>query len=68
MLKYDYEGREEHKSIHQDLINNVRELQHKVIESDKALIDEHIEFLEHWLTEHILTEDLKLGTYLSQVM
>ena len=68
MLKYDYKDREEHKAIHQDLIKNARELQHKILEAKKPVPDEDIEFLEHWLTEHILTEDLKLGNYLSQVM
>jgi hemerythrin len=68
MLKYDYENREEHKAIHQDLIQKARELQHKILEAKNTVLDEDIEFLEHWLTEHILTEDLKLGNYLSQVM
>jgi hemerythrin len=27
-----------------------------------------IDFLERWLTEHILTEDMRMGVYLSQVM
>ena len=29
---------------------------------------EDIAFLERWLTEHILTEDMRLGSYLSQVI
>jgi hemerythrin len=32
------------------------------------MADEDIEFLERWLTEHILTDDMRFGSYLSQVM
>ena len=68
MLKYGYEGLEEHKAVHQELINSAKELQQKILQTDKPIVDEDIEFLERWLTEHILTDDLRLGSYLSQVM
>jgi hemerythrin len=68
MLKYGYEGSAEHKMEHQDLIKSARELQQKILQADKLVADEDIEFLEHWLTEHILTADMKLGSYLAQVM
>lgn len=68
MLKYDYEEIEEHKSMHQKLIKSARELQHKILQADKPVADEDIVFLERWLTEHILTDDMRLGAYLSQVM
>jgi len=68
MLKHRYEGLEEHKAEHQELINSAKELQQKILQSDKPVVDEHIEFLERWLTVHILTTDLRLGSYLSQVM
>ena len=68
MLKYGYEKNEEHKEEHQELIQSVRDLQEKILRSGKVLVDEDIEFLEGWLTEHILTADNELGSYLSQVM
>jgi len=68
MLKYDYEGIEEHKTDHQELINAARKLQHEIIQAENPVSDVNIEFLERWLTEHILTSDMRLGSYLSQVM
>ncbi|TNF96039.1 MAG: hemerythrin [Gammaproteobacteria bacterium] len=68
MLKYGYEGREEHKAVHQELIQIAKQLQQKILQADKPMVDEDIVFLERWLTEHILTDDLRLGSYLSQVM
>jgi hemerythrin-like metal-binding protein len=68
MLKHEYEGMEQHKAIHRELIKSVRELQQRILQADKSLADEDIEFLEHWLTEHILTEDMRMGAYLSQLI
>jgi hemerythrin-like metal-binding protein len=68
MLKHDYERMAEHKAIHVELMKSVRELQQRILQSDKTLSEDDIEFLEHWLTEHILTEDMRMGAYLSQVM
>lgn len=68
MLKHRYEGIEEHKAEHQELIKSAKELQQEILQAEKPVVDEHIEFLERWLTEHILTADLRLGSYLAQVM
>ena len=68
MLKYGYEGILEHKREHQELIENAKALQQKFLQEGKRVSSEDIEFLEHWLTGHILTADMKLGSYLSQVM
>lgn len=68
MMKYRYARVEEHKAEHRDLISSARELQQKLLQSDQPMAEEHIEFLERWLTEHILTTDLRLGSYLAQVM
>ena len=43
-------------------------LQQKILEADKTMTDEDISLLERWLTAHILTEDMRLGSYLSQVI
>ncbi len=68
MLKYGYSGIEEHKADHRELIQSAKELQQEILQADRPVSDEHIEFLERWLTEHILTADMRLGSYLSQVM
>ncbi|MBL7002556.1 MAG: hemerythrin family protein [Gammaproteobacteria bacterium] len=68
MLKYNYEKTEEHKKAHQELINSALELQEKILHSDGALVEKDLIFLDHWLTEHIVTDDMELGTFLSQVM
>lgn len=68
MLKYGYDEIEEHKAAHQELVDSAKELQQKILQADKAMADEDIEFLERWLTEHILTDDMRLGAYLSQVI
>ena len=68
MLKYGYPDYQEHKREHQDLIDSVEALQQKFAQANKQLSSEDIEFLEHWLTEHILVTDMKLGTYLAESM
>jgi hemerythrin-like metal-binding protein len=68
MLKHRYKEIEEHKAEHRDLIQSAKDLQQEILRADKPVADENIEFLERWLTEHILTTDGRLGSYLSQVM
>lgn len=68
MLKHRYEGSDEHKAEHRELIKSAKELQQGILQADKPVAEEDIGFLERWLTEHILTADMRLGSYLSQVM
>ena len=68
MLKYDYEGFEEHKTEHQELVDSARELQQKILQQEKSLSSEDVEFLEQWLTGHILGTDMKMGSYLGERM
>jgi hemerythrin len=68
MLKYGYEEIEVHKAEHQELINSAKKLHQEILQVNHLVTDEDIEFLEHWLVEHILTTDMRLGSYLSQVM
>jgi len=68
MLQHRYAGYAEHKSEHQDLIKSVRQLQKKIIESGGFDADADLEFLESWLTMHILSNDMKLGSYLAEVI
>ena len=68
MLMYKYDGIEAHKDEHSDLIDSVRELQQKFHKGNKLLTNEDIEYLEDWLTQHILGQDMRLGYYLMDVM
>jgi len=68
MLKHRYPELAEHRAEHQELIKSAQELQREILQSDQAFTDEHLQFLERWLTEHILTADGRLGAYLSHVM
>ena len=68
MLKYGYEEIAQHKAVHQELIKSAKELQEKILLAGNTIVDEDIEYLERWLTEHILTDDMRLGSYLSQVI
>lgn len=68
MLKYGYGEIEEHKEMHRELIESAKELQQKLLDEGKSVADEEIEVLERWLTGHILTDDMRLGAYLSQLI
>jgi hemerythrin len=68
MLKYSYAGLSEHKQEHQELINTARALQNKLLQENKPLMSEDIEYLERWLTGHILSIDMDLGSFLGEVM
>jgi len=68
MLLYKYQDFEEHKAEHRDLIDSVKELQQQFHKENKLLTNENIEYLETWLTEHILGQDMKLGFYLMKLM
>jgi hemerythrin-like metal-binding protein len=68
MLKHRYPEIEEHKAEHRDLIDSAKELQQQILQAAKPVAAEHIEFLERWLTGHILTTDLRLGAFLSRVI
>ena len=68
MLKYGYKGLAEHRAEHQELIKSVKALQQKILQADNVVPEEDLEFLEHWLTEHILSTDMKLGSYLAEVV
>jgi len=68
MLQYHYPEIEGHKAEHRDLIASVRELQKKFHQADKRLTNDDIDYLEDWLTAHILGYDMKMGFYLLDAM
>lgn len=66
MLKYGYDATDEHKAEHSKLIESIEALKQKFVEEGMTVSDEDIEFLEHWLTGHILGTDMELGAYLAR--
>lgn len=66
MLKHRYPETETHRKEHRELIMSAKDLQQEILQTDMPVADEHIQFLERWLTEHILTADGRLGAYLAQ--
>lgn len=68
MLKYGYDGLEEHKEEHRGLVESAQELQQKLLQEGEKVLSEEIEFLEHWLTGHIYGADMDMGSYLCEVM
>ncbi len=62
----DYPGYEEHKEIHDELLEHVVELQQKVASGKTAISFELMHFLKSWLSKHILEEDMQYsGFFLS---
>ena len=68
MLKHGYQGVTEHKSEHEELIASAKALQQKLLQEGNPVLSDDLQFLEHWLTGHILGADRDLGSYLSEVM
>ena len=66
MLKRHYDGIEEHKAEHRELIESAKELQGQLLHAGQGMGGEQIAFLERWLTGHILTTDQRLGAFLAQ--
>jgi len=68
MLKHQYDGFQEHKTEHNELIDAVQSLQQKFLSEKRVPSEKDLEFLELWLTRHILSTDMELGRYLMQVI
>jgi len=68
MLKHRYPETAQHKAEHRELIQTAKELQQGLLQAGKPMVDQQVEFLERWLTEHILTADGRLGSHLARSM
>ena len=66
MLQYRYPDYQKHRQEHEELLASIRDLQAQ--RQGRLLSDDDIEFLEHWLTGHILGLDMDLGAWLNSVM
>lgn len=65
MQKYDYPDYQSHKTIHDNLIKQVIELQGKFNSGAMFLSTEVMKFLQNWLSHHISNVDKKLGAFLN---
>jgi len=68
MLKYNYPKFAGHKAEHRELIESASAFQQKYLQEGGKMSEGDFEYLEHWLTEHILVVDMKLGEWLTGVM
>lgn len=66
MLKYKYNDAEDHREQHKDLLLNIQQLHEKFKKEKKLHSEEFLEFIELWLTKHILVADMELGRYLME--
>ena len=66
MRIFDYPQYDDHKRHHEELTNQVIDIQKKFRRGEGALSMEMLHFLRHWLTEHIMGDDKKYGPFLLQ--
>lgn len=68
MVRHNYDGLDDHKDEHLDLIDLIRDLQRRFHEARHQLTADNIEYLKEWLTTHIVGQDMRLGYFLAQVI
>lgn len=66
MLSKRYPRYKEHKKIHKDLTDKVKDLRAKFVSGDVNMNIELLHFLNQWLAHHIKGEDFKLFQYLKE--
>ncbi|MEJ2404650.1 MAG: bacteriohemerythrin [Candidatus Thiodiazotropha sp.] len=59
----NYPGYENHKEIHEELLESVTELQEKVATGKTSIGFELMHFLKTWLTKHIMEEDMQYSGF-----
>lgn len=65
MEEHAYEDYEAHKAAHAKLTQQVADLQENLNSGEVVPGVQVMIFLRHWLTDHILAMDKKLGAYLN---
>lgn len=63
MTRVSYPDLEEHKQIHRDLINKLKEVLMKMKNKESYTKIEFYYFLMAWVNDHILDTDVKIGKY-----
>jgi hemerythrin len=64
MDAHRYPGATAHKSIHTDLVKQVAGLVADYQNGMPVITGAVLDFLENWLTKHIMSEDMALGAFL----
>ncbi len=64
MKENDYPGSEQHKAVHDALLDEIAELRERLISGDTDMGPELIDSLKDWLIVHILESDKHLGGFL----
>ncbi|MBS1191393.1 MAG: hemerythrin-like metal-binding protein [Rhodocyclaceae bacterium] len=63
MRRTRYPGFEIHRQQHEDLIQQVQDLQYKLDQENAAITFELLHFLKNWLTQHINDSDKRFGAF-----
>lgn len=61
-----YPGIEAHRAQHQEMIEQVRTLQHRFYDENKPIAFELLYVLKKWLVHHINESDKRFGLYFAQ--
>lgn len=64
MAQYNFPGLEDHRRIHQELIDAVAEIKIRAETGSEELARELLKFLRTWVLEHIVEVDKQYGPYL----
>ncbi|MFQ5936353.1 MAG: bacteriohemerythrin [Acidiferrobacterales bacterium] len=64
MEQSGYDGFEEHRQLHEVLLQEIAELRQHLVAGEKSAGPEIMDFLKDWLIRHILESDKQLGGFL----
>ena len=67
MLENSYDNLDTHRQEHQELLDSVQALLIRYQQTETLTTDD-INFLEHWLTGHILGSDMEMAEFLAKAM
>lgn len=63
LAEVNYPGLEEHKIIHQDLLEKVSKYTDRLENNDEEILQDFYLFLRDWLMTHIMEEDMQFKPY-----
>ena len=68
MRRVDYPDFDEHREMHIELVSALDDIiEEFTISNNHELSNKTLQFLEDWLTHHILIEDKKIGKYICAI-
>ncbi len=67
MKKIGFPDLQRHRKLHKNLVHEVATILVDLKNGRAWSVPELVAFLQHWLLEHILGEDLKIGQYIGVV-